>query len=643
MSGFVGLWNLDGQPVDRRLLERMTTSIAHRGPDGTGYWVNRSVGLGHRMLHTTPESLHETQPFLDESAGAALVFDGRIDNREELAAQLRGKGIVLRTDTDAELVLKAYECWGPDCPKRLLGDFAFVIWDGRNRQLFCARDPMGSKPFYYYRNHRIFLCASEIVSIIEHPAVGREVNEGMVGEYLASQITSHEDTLYRGVFRLPPAHSLSVKPDGLSKVRYWDIDLARTISYKHDRDYADHFRELFRESVRCRLRSHGPVGSYLSGGLDSSSIVGVAQSLYREGRAAGSSLETFSLVFPGLSCDESTYIEDVVQMWNIPSHSLTPNVQDGAVFAERVRQSQDFPGYPNGTMGNSLRALAQDKGFKVLFTGIGGDEWLTGSLYHAADLLRGLRVVTMLRRIGLDTGNSDPRDIARAGLEFAIRPLLPVALRRVLKRVLKRDGVPSWINRDFARRIDLAERLQASAPQRRFISLAQADIYSGLQSGWWSHTAEIEECAVSRFGLEERHPLSDQRIVEFALAIPEGQRWRGDQPKFILRQAMSDLLPSSVRQRLTKAEFSPVLLQTFESLGGIHFFDSLQTSAMGWTNEKEVRRIYLRSVCADPTLQESMWPMWMLAGVELWLKHAGLDQNVSAAAPCHLEPAAQPA
>jgi asparagine synthase (glutamine-hydrolysing) len=648
MSGFVGLWNLNGQPVDRRLLERMTDAIAHRGPDGAGYWVNRSVGLGHRMLHTTPESLHETQPFLDESTVVCLAFDGRIDNREVLAAQLKGKGIVLRTDTDAELVLRTYECWGPDCPRHLLGDFAFVIWDGRNRQLFCARDPLGSKPFYYYRDNRIFLCASELVSILEHPAIGREVNEGMLGEYLASQITSHKETLYRGVLRLPPAHFLLVKPESLWKERYWDIDPARSISYKNDQDYADHFRELLSGSVRCRLRSHRPVGSYLSGGLDSSSIVGMAQSLVREGKVTGPGLETFSLIFPGSPCDESTYIQDVVQMWGLSSHTVRPEVQGRAFFAECVRQDRDFPGYPNGTMGNSLRALAQDKGFSVLLTGTGGDEWLAGSLHHAADLLRRLRIVPMLRRVGPDTGTSGLREIACAAVQFGIGPLLPPLLRRTLKRILRRDGVPSWVNPDFARRINLAERLQASTHDRGFPSFAQADIYDLLRSGWWPHTAEVEERAASRFGLEERHPLSDQRIVEFALAIPEDQRWRGEQPKFILRQAMRGLLPESVRQRLTKAEFSPVLQQTFDSLGGSHFFDSLQLSARGWIDGTQVRRVYDRMMDHDPMIQESpppgMWPLWMIAGSELWLKHAGVGQGVSSsAAPSHLEAAAQPA
>lgn len=623
MSGLVGIWNLDGRPVDPRLVRKMTETIAHRGPDGSGYWIDRSVALGHRMLHTTPESLHETQPFADETKTLCLVLDGRVDNREELKASLATKGLVFRADTDAELVLRAYECWGENCPKHILGDFAFVIWDERNRRLFCARDPMGCKPFYYYMDDRVFLCASELPPILAHPTVRREHNEGMIGEYLASEITSQEETLYLGIYRLPLAHSLLVQPGRLWKERYWDIEPTRIIAYKTDQEYADHFRELFKESVRCRLRSQGPVGSYLSGGLDSSSVVGMAHALYRDGAATAHGFETFSLVFPGLSCDESAYIQDVARMWDIPSNRARPEGQNQAYFAKCAQQGLDFPGYPNGTMGNPLRALAQEKGIRVLLTGGGGDEWLAGSLYHAADLLRRLQVLPMLRRVGSDSDNSDLREIARTAVECGVRPLLPLALRRTLKRILGRDGVPPWMNPDFARRISLAERLATAPTTSRFANFAQADIHSTLTSGWWPHSFELEERVASRFGIEERHPLCDRRIVEFALALQEEQRWRGTRTKFVLRQAMNGLLPESVRRRSTKAEFFPVFLEAFQALGGLCFFQRLPSASMGWVSKERILTMYRQMAEHEATDAGTPtpygWPLWMVAGIDLWL------------------------
>jgi asparagine synthase (glutamine-hydrolysing) len=285
MSGIAGVYNLDGRPVDAALLRRMTERIAHRGPDGAGYWMDGPIGLGHQMLHTTPEALVEKQPFLNARGDLCLTLDGRVDNREELRAALEAHGAKLRTDTDAELVLQAYECWGEECPRRLLGDFAFAIWDRRQRQLFCARDILGFKPFYYYTDGRTFLFGSELPQLFEDTTIRREPNEGMIGEYLVMAVTSQEETLYRDIFRLPPAHVVSVQGGQLRKERYWTLDLAKQIRYRTDEEYAAHFFAVFKEAVRCRLRSHGAVGAHLSGGLDSSSVVCMAQGLYREGGA----------------------------------------------------------------------------------------------------------------------------------------------------------------------------------------------------------------------------------------------------------------------------------------------------------------------------------------------------------------------
>src|SRR5262245_42090580 len=245
----------------------MTNCIAHRGPDGTGQWVDGPVGFGHQMLSTTPESLHERQPLRDETGDLCLVLDGRVDNRSELKAALEARGARLHDDTDAELVLKSYVVWGEECPKHIIGDFAFAIWDGRKRQLFCARDFFGIKPFYYHIDDSTFRFGSEQHQILEDPAVRRRPNEGMIAEYLASAITNQEETLYQDIRRLPPAHVLIVRAGQVRKQCYWSPDFSKNIRYRTDEQYADHFLSIFKESIRCRLRSVGTVGIALSGGL----------------------------------------------------------------------------------------------------------------------------------------------------------------------------------------------------------------------------------------------------------------------------------------------------------------------------------------------------------------------------------------
>ena len=386
MSGLAGIYNFDGRAVDPAILGRMLEAIAHRGPDGIGHRTHDFISLGSAVLYTTPGPLREARPLYDDLAGLSIAMDGRIDNRDELAAALAGSS---RTNTDAELVLRAYQRWGEESPRRLLGDFAYAIWDSRARRLFCARDHLGLRPFYYFTDGRVFLWASEIQQLLRHPSVPRRPNEGMVAEYLADEITNLHETLYRGIFRLPPAHFLVVEPSGLRKKRYWDIDLSYQLRYKTDQEYADHFRHAFKEAVRCRLRSQGPVAADLSGGVDSSCVVGMCQSLFHDGSVPDPGFETLSLVFPGLPCDETSYLRQVVAFWNLTSNEV-PALQDPEWYPECAGRYLEPPDHPNCHVSDSPAALAQRKGFRVIVTGLGGDDWFSGSPVQSR-MLRALR------------------------------------------------------------------------------------------------------------------------------------------------------------------------------------------------------------------------------------------------------------
>src|SRR5262249_7076551 len=229
MRRLAAIYTLDGRFLGPGSLRRIPDVAADRGPDGTGLWLDGAVGLAHLMLRTTPESLQEKQPLLDESGELCLVLDGRVDNRAELMAAVRATGLHVRADTDAELVLLAYQLWGEACAGKILGDFAFVVWDRRKRQLFAARDILGVRPFYYFVDDRTFVCGSELRQVLAHERVPREPNEGMIAEYLAANITDRMETLYRGILRLPPGHFLVVDRRGLRTGRYWDVDFAREI------------------------------------------------------------------------------------------------------------------------------------------------------------------------------------------------------------------------------------------------------------------------------------------------------------------------------------------------------------------------------------------------------------------------------
>jgi asparagine synthase (glutamine-hydrolysing) len=629
MSGIVGIYNLDGRPVEQTDIQRMVDSIVHRGPDGSGTWTDGSVALGQRMLWTTPESLHEKLPLTNKAGNLTITADARVDNRDELIPTLNLNDRPRETIPDSEIILAAYEKWGERCLEKLLGDFSFAIWDKRRQQIYCARDPLGIRPFYYYIDSRTFLFGSELRPLFEDPTIKQKPNEGMIAEYLAVAITDNEETLYQDVLRLPPAHFMLIRHGEFRKERYWDIDPAKEVRYRTDKEYAEHFLEIFKEAVLCRLRSHKPVGAELSGGIDSSAIVGTARSIYGEESLADLGFETFSLVFPGFPCDESSYIQDLVRLWNIKSNAVCPGMEEASFYAGEIVRYQDFPDYPNGVMMYPLMSLAREKGFRVLLTGSGGDNWLTGSFHHYADFLHRLRILSLIlqvrynRQFNWDSGTPAIIFPSNPILKCGLLPLFPWTVRRAIKRVLRRNNIPSWIDTQFARRIGLDERLHRQHTKLRFSSFAQKDIYcSELTSGFLSQGNELGSRSESWFSVEKRHPFLDRRVVEFALALPEEQRWQRDQPKFVLRRAMEGFLPETIRRRVTKADFSHVFAETLEAIGGGHLFDSLTIEYMRWVDGTMVREMYRRMAqdyrSANNAYISYTWKLWMVFGIELW-------------------------
>ena len=227
----------------------MTQLMEHRGPDGARHWVQGPIAMGHRALNTTPESSLERQPLLDEAAGLGLTFDGRIDNRDELKSVLAADRTNGRVETDAELVLAAYRKWGEECPEHLLGDFAFAIWDEPRKRLFCARDHLGVRPFFYAAVGDTFVCASEIRALFAVPSLKMEPNLAIITMRLLGRSVEFDETLYKGVSRLPMAHRLTITREAIRTRRYWDIDPAHEIRYRNDEEYGEHFRELFFDAV----------------------------------------------------------------------------------------------------------------------------------------------------------------------------------------------------------------------------------------------------------------------------------------------------------------------------------------------------------------------------------------------------------
>lgn len=615
MSAIFGLQYRDGRIVDPAELEHLRERLTHRGPDASGVWRDQSVGLGVQLLHTTPESLTETGPVIQADGDLVLVADARIDNRDELIAKV---GIPPGdTITDPELIVAAYRKWGRAAPEKLIGDFAFAIWDAERQALFCARDPMGVKPFYYYVSDRVFVFASEIKGVFCLPEVPRELDEVQIAYFLDWFRADRERTIYRNVRRLPASHWLEVDREQVRTGVYWEADPKREIVYSSDEQYVEEFREHFMEAVRCRLRSPFPIGSALSGGLDSSSIACTARLLLGEGK----SLHVVSASFPGLPepykqwNDEARYIESVTNMDGIISHRVRADECNLFAYLDRMFWYHDAP--PFGFMYWMRWAVyeaAHEQGIRVFFSGDDGDTVvsygygrfndlaLAGKWEIALNELEALArrsngspalladayltpILGALLRSGRWKGWLDgARQIARGGgrsslglmTQSAADAFLPQTFVDLSRRLRGKRPRQSLLRSDFTRRIGLEERKEAAQSNSLpHVPTARDSHALGLPSSMLQHIMEVTDSMASAFSMETRCPFLDRRLVEFSLAIPSEQKLSDGWTRLILRKAMEGILPPEVQWRLYKADLAYNFVRRLQEMDRQALLESL--------------------------------------------------------------------
>jgi asparagine synthase (glutamine-hydrolysing) len=560
MSGIAGVFYRKGQALDPKVLDQMLHSMSHRGPDGAGAWRESSIGLAHRAFHTTPESINEKPPVMDRSGDYALTADARIDNREELLDAVGLDRLSGRSVGDGELILAAYKKWGEKCPQWLLGDFAFAIWDRRRRVLFCARDHMGLKPFYYHLSGHLFVFASEIKALLCVPHVPRRLNEVMVADHLARNSQDKTITFYKDVLRLPPAHSITVDAEGTKVREYWELDPSRELRLGSNDEYAEAFREVFEEAVRCRLRSAFPVGSDLSGGLDSSSVTCMARDVL--GENGGGRLHTFSAIPEHVAeSDESAYIDAVLKQGGLHAHKLAEERMSPLSNLQNILRYTDQPPYLAGAPFNwGIRGAAHRNGVRVVLTGLDGDTVVDETATRLLDLAiwgRWMTLATQIDALSRTSGWSRRRILH----VLVARPLLPEYASqywRTLRGTHPPESTGLVIRPEFAQRVGLEERthvqdleISAEAP------LSRANHLTNLDSGLWTRSFELHNSISAAFPVEDCHPYFDRRLVEFCLALPSAQKLDNGYGRIVMRRALDGVLPEKVRWRYSKGNYTP--------------------------------------------------------------------------------------
>jgi asparagine synthase (glutamine-hydrolysing) len=572
MSGIAGIYNLDGRPVEQTMLRRMAEEIAYRGPDGIENWIGGSVGFAHLMFRTTPESLQEKQPLRNEDGSVCLTMDGRIDNRLELKAALQGRGFCIRDESDAELVLRSYEFWADECPKRLLGDFAFAIWDARRRRLFCARDHVGVRPFYFHRSANFFVFASEIRSLLSIDAIPRRLNESKVVDYLVSELDREdkESTFYADVQRLPAGHSLTVTAHQFAIRDYWNLQAPPELELSSMEEYGEAFRDVFVEAVRCRLRTIHPIGATLSGGLDSSAVVCVARDLLAQNLKEP--LHTISLLDGEGSMDPATpYIDEVIRGGGLVPHMLRSDQAPSCCrdIPEAMVQSDDPFDLGQGYFSRVVFAVAKAYGIKVLMDGIDGDLVMPHS-HYLATLLRTLKWRVFgaeLAAFSQEYGESRWRSF----VNHALVPTMP-SVYLGWRRLAGRRSFGSWspdqlITKEFAHRMDVAGRREQRS---RILWKASRNIGTlhawSFSSGLLPFVFESYSRMAALAGVETRHPFSDRRVIDFFLSLPVLMKLSGPLEKMVMRTGLQGVVPKQVcwRKRLPhpdSAFLAPLLKQ----------------------------------------------------------------------------------
>jgi len=602
MSGIVGIINLDGATVDRQLLQQMTEFMAYRGPDDRHIWIDGNVGFGHALLRTTSESLREQQP-CSLNGEVWITADARIDGRAELIEKLNSS-IDLKTVTDVELILRAYQVWEEDCVKHLLGDFAFAIWDSRQQRLFCARDHFGVKPFYYARVGNCLIFGNTLNGVRIHPQVSDELNDLAIADFLLFGYNQELDTTtFADIQRLPPAHCLTWSRETLQSKSYWMLPVDGHIRYKKAIDYVENFKELMGTAVSDRLRTNR-VAVSMSGGMDSTTIAATASQLYNKDAF---DLRAFTVVYDKLIPDQERYYSGLVaEALGIPIHYL---VADGYTLFGQVEQIQLAHPEPSNVsllaiFADQLKQIATHS--RVLLDGNGGDPvfYSWGAYFYFAHLVKNWQ----FDRLISDTVKYvvSHKRLPQPGLRsqvkrwLGIRPPLP--------------SYPLWLNPDFSAKLELPLRWEKFYSQKPLIHPIRPEAYQQLTSSAWPYLFESSDAGVTGKPVEVRYPFFDLRLVNYLLAIPPVP-WCLH--KELMRVAMQGILPESVRMR-PKSPLAGDPIGLLLQQSGSHWMDRFDLTPV---LTKYVKRDDLPLVSGIKQDLNEVWINLRLLNLNYWLQN----------------------
>ena len=580
MCGIAGIYNLKRKTENEKreeVIKKMTDSIAHRGPDDEGFFIDENIALGHRRLSILDLSPAGHQPMFSPDSRYAIVFNGEIYNYKEIADELKVKGYKFKSNSDTEVILASYEEWGEKCLEKFNGMWAFCIYDSKENSIFCARDRLGVKPFYYWKNEETFVFASEIKAILEYPGMERVPNDQMVYDYLLHSFSDHTDqTFFKNIHQLLPGHFLKIQ-EARNKIqtekeieihKYWDIPTRQAkIS---EEEAIKKLQEIFADSVNLRLRSDVAVGSCLSGGLDSSSIVVQVNELIKKDletgekrdleKSIGEIQKTFSSVYKEkefAKADEKEFIDEVIEKTKVKPYFTESDPSRLWKDLEKLTWHQDEPfGSTSIYAQYNVFGLAAENKVKVMLDGQGADEMLSGylgtagiyfaQLFSQGKWFRMMKECQDFRKIHPSVSNGA---IFR-NVIFALTQSFKGKFYNWIFRLSRKDALGVY-NDKF-----VAKNFHAFSLPGKF-----SDVFKDFNYWLIKHTSlplllHWEDRNSMAHSIESRVPFLDYRLVEFVFSLPDDLIIKEGITKYILREAMKPLLPEKIYNRQDKVGFA---------------------------------------------------------------------------------------
>jgi asparagine synthase (glutamine-hydrolysing) len=557
MCGIAGIISTDPNNVDRQRLHKMTDTIAHRGPNGEGFWISDSgkVGFGHRRLCIIDLTNAGSQPmhYLNRYT---IVYNGEIYNYIELKESLEKQGYKFHSHGDTEVILAAYDCYKEECVQHFDGMFAFALFDEKEETLFCARDRFGEKPFYFYQRENEFLFASEMKALWT-AGVPKEMNDKMLLNYLTLGFTSNpvnrSTTFYKDVYQVPSANYLllNINKPGVSSLHtYWDLDKETTIDIL-EKDAIEKFKDLLQTSVKRRLRSDVAVGTSLSGGLDSSSITALMQSFL----TSSNSHSTFSAVFPGYEKDESKYIRLLADKLAITSYVVTPTADGFINDLDKLLYHQEEPFQSSSIYAQyKVYELAKGQGVTVLLDGQGADEILGG--YHKYYHWYWQELVAK-RKFGIAASEIRSAATLRVKADWSWKNYVAAYLPALTSKQLEQKAYKQQIHHPDINKDFLLNSVDKTSLYKPVVDDLNDILYfNTMQLGLHEllRYADRNSMAHSR---EVRLPFLSHELVQFIFSLPSSFKIKNGWTKWILREAMNKQLPNEIVWRKDKVGFEP--------------------------------------------------------------------------------------